>query len=145
MKKTHETIQFKVHKKKICLFLMKAISQNRQFPIHWKQFSVRRFISILTRMEILSKRDGPIPAKIAKRNTTEHQGPKGNFCLTSILLPRVPLYSLLPPPCIFPFFPALFPIQEQTPLHSRVLQLLRGLKDFLGVQIALLQPYKCHC
>lgn len=77
------------------------------------------------------KRDGLIPAKIAKRNTTERQGPKGNFCLTSMLLPRVPLHSPLLPPCIFPFSP-LFPMQEQTPLHSRVLQILRGLKDFFG-------------
>lgn len=40
------------------------------------------------------KRDKLIPAKIVKRNTTEYQGPKGNFCLTLILLPRV--HSILP-------------------------------------------------
>lgn len=96
--------------KKICLFLMKAVSQNRQFPMHWKQFSVRTFVSVLTKnRNSEQKRDGLIPAKIAKRNTTEHQGPKGNFCWTSVPLPTVPPPLL--PACIFPFSP-LFPVQR---------------------------------
>jgi len=48
-------------------------------------------------------RDRYMPAKTAQRNTTEHQGPKGNVCLTPMLLPRVPLHCPLLPPCIFSF------------------------------------------
>lgn len=53
-------------------------------------------------------RDRHIPAKTAQRNTTEHQGPKGNVCLTPMLLPRVPPYcpSCHPAFSLFPTVPS---------------------------------------
>lgn len=93
-----------MHKKD--LFLANESNQSKQaVPNPLKAvFSQNIHISFDKNENSEQKRDGLIPAKITKRNTTEHQGPKGNFCLASMLLPRVPLHS----PLLHPTF-SLFP------------------------------------
>ena len=92
------------HIKKICLFIMKAISQNRQFPIHWKQFSARTFTSVLTRLEIPSKREmDSSPLKLPRQILQSTKVPRG----ISVLPPRVPLHSPTPATLHFHCFPTV--------------------------------------
>lgn len=123
------------HIKKNCLFLMKTISQNSQS--YWEQFTVRTFISVLTRMEILSKIETDICLpKLPREILQSTKDPRGMSVWHQCSSPgsHCTVPSCHPAFSLFPTIPSAFQNDVVT----------RRLQRFWGVQASLFKPYKCH-